>query len=755
MNENKNEDLMLGVSSKSIKMDLLRFKDDILKDMKKMENRLNKKYLNIEESINEKINTFELKINSFEQKIIELSNFINIDKSMKEKIESLEQFKEEMKDTLFTRRAKYNEFEKKVNDEINRINDTLLDSVIYPGIFGPSTKFKTFHDFIDYVLFELNQLILFKDKSGLDLNPFKKKIEQYIEAFKIQINNLCSKEFTINSINQSEESIKGIVKLYEDSLKKIRFESMNNNFEITKKLDKLNKQIEILNILKNKLKKKEDDNKEIIIIKNEINSINNILKELLSFHPTINKLEIEKKSSKIYSGVKQYIKGNLNAHELSSMKKFVYNTNSKKNKSINNSHSSIKMKHSLDLNKKKINTNASLDNNYNSNEGENKFFITHRSLKSIVSKDEENINNKEIQNKNECNNEVIPIADNKIIRKDKEKENNSNEAKKEEKPDNAQYYISEEDDNILSSKNNINLFSLYDNFENNNIQMNNLLIKEKIGNNKINPDKNKIINLINKINSSYDFENNGKYLNMHKINNNEIKKEEINNNENKTSRILNISKVKNYYQLFKPYKIELTDNNDIIESSDRNLKYNTSFTGPSKILFKQMKNNVDEKNKFKVNINNNKSNNSKTFTNFPKINKELLEQKVKFFQDSVFLKNKMVGVRSLYSIGENNSNKEIKVAAYVKKPKKILLTSPDNIPPNKIFRRKKRNKSNRFKSEKNRDKQFNNIFSELDYKDRANIISNFQSYNSLYQLISSNEEPFIKNKNFKNKKNNI
>ena len=100
---------------------------------------------------------------------------------------------------------------------------------------------------------------------------------------------------------------------------------MNNNFEITKKLDKLNKQIETLNLLQNKLKKKEDYNEEIIIIKNEINSINNILKELLSFHPTINKVEIEKKSSKIYSGVKQYIKGNINAHELSSMKKFVYN----------------------------------------------------------------------------------------------------------------------------------------------------------------------------------------------------------------------------------------------------------------------------------------------------------------------------------------------------------------------------------------------------------------------------------------------
>ena len=89
------------------------------------------------------------------------------------------------------------------------------------------------------------------------------------------------------------------------------------------------------------------------------------------------------------------------------------------------------------------------------------------------------------------------------------------------------------------------------------------------------------------------------------------------------------------------------------------------------------------------------------------------------------------------------------------KNQKNILTSPDNIPPNKILRRKKRNKPNRFKSEKNRDKQFNIIFSELDYKDKENIFNNLQSYNSLYQVISSNEEPFIKNKNFKNKKNNI
>ena len=190
-----NKENITELSSKNMKMDLLRFKDDILKDMRTIEIGLNKKYFKIEESITEKINKFELKIGSLEEKIFELSNLKNNDNLIKENIQSLNKFKEEISDSIFKSRAKYNGFEKMTNDEITRINNILNDSIIYPGIIGPSTKFKTFHDFIDYLLIEMNQLILMKDKNGLDHAPFKKKIEQSIEAFKIQINNLTSKQY--------------------------------------------------------------------------------------------------------------------------------------------------------------------------------------------------------------------------------------------------------------------------------------------------------------------------------------------------------------------------------------------------------------------------------------------------------------------------------------------------------------------------------------------------------------------------------
>jgi len=66
-------------------------------------------------------------------------------------------------------------------------------------------------------------------------------------------------------------------------------------------------------------------NEDIFQMKLKINKMNEIIKELLSYHPATKKAfmnEYEKKSSKIYSGVKQYIKGNLNANELTSMRKF-------------------------------------------------------------------------------------------------------------------------------------------------------------------------------------------------------------------------------------------------------------------------------------------------------------------------------------------------------------------------------------------------------------------------------------------------
>ena len=328
-----------GLSTMSLKKDMLHIQDEILRDMRQMQTKLDAKYSKSEEDLNTKLTKFELKIKNLEKKISELSNLITQDNSMKEKLESLFQFKEEIQDTIFKRRAKLADLEKKFNSEIDGINKILTNTVIYPAMIGKTAKFETFHEFIDYVNQEISQLNLFKNKSSLDsMTSFKKKVDGTLETFKLVINNLTPKEVTEHMINDLDQKFNNALKIYDDRLQDTRVENSHYSKGIEKKAEELDKQIENLkhahNIIKQKIEQIQNLenfnslNNELFSTNQKINKIFDILRDLVTYHPDVKKnylTEFEKKpSKKIISGVRQYIKGNLNANELSTMKKFAF-----------------------------------------------------------------------------------------------------------------------------------------------------------------------------------------------------------------------------------------------------------------------------------------------------------------------------------------------------------------------------------------------------------------------------------------------
>jgi hypothetical protein len=208
----------------------------------------------------------------------------------------------------------------------------LTSSVIYPGIFGNNAKFQTFHDYIDYTLKEIAQLVTFKEKSGLDLTPFKRKIDTALDNLRLQMNNFCSKDFINTTISQIEEKMQNLFKVYDDRLQDSKVENSHYTIGLKKKTDELIKQIDKIKKIQNQIMEFRENqemfnnlNEDIFQMKLKINKMNEIIKELLTYHPATRKAfinEYEKKSSKVYSGVKQYIKGNINANELSSLRKF-------------------------------------------------------------------------------------------------------------------------------------------------------------------------------------------------------------------------------------------------------------------------------------------------------------------------------------------------------------------------------------------------------------------------------------------------
>ena len=759
-------------SQKNIQSDLIHFKDDILKDFRLIKVSFNDKYSILEENLNKKLNKFDLTIKSFEQKILELSKLITIDKTLKEKVEALNAFKEESSDSIFKQRAKLNEFESRINKEIDRINNILSDSVIYTGIIGGNSKFKTFHDFIDFVLREIGEIALIKDKNGMDLRPFKKKIEQTVDAFRIQLNNIFTKEMTNNAINQSEERMQNSLKLFDEKIKSIKVENYSTNLNNANKLEELNTRL--INL--EKFQKNLELNSEILYIKKEINTIYEILRDLFSA-PDVKK-EVEKKA-KIYSGVKQYINGKLNADQLTSMKKFSYNKNDSNGKTMEKNNSTkispfpspekVKIKNSFD--RKKLFNNSESRNNddlgYNthliSSSNTEKIFISQKGFlinktnskeieenEKLINEKIQNEDKKNYMNTKEINNSFEKInLDNRIQKVFKEEEpinkfsnfknyEKKNSRNKLDKNGNLQQcIISEEEENILSDNTNMikeklnrtKNNKLYINTQNNskNISL------EVFSQNKAvttNP-KNKISYLKTNTTENDSVSNISKQIDIDKYNQKKI-------NLNK----LKLLKEKEYNQ-----SVPIID-----------IKKEKEKVKEGKIKNKENSGTQSNESRFtkKTNLFGNK-----TYSSFPRIKKEIVTEKKP--DKNYNLEKKLIKI-----IADNNSyelnDENIQYNYYFKKkPKKVLLINPDSIPN---FELRKNNKSanrrkssikpnNGFRTQKNIDKMVNEMMKGLIVKKKNKVISNggnIQTYNSLYDIISAHEHMLEQKKIAKNKK---
>ena len=175
MSSNKNEDEIFGISQKNIRQDILLFKEEVLKDIKMVQKEFSNKFAKMHDLLKDQINLYESKVNTFEQRIKNLSNLISSDRSIIQKIEELIKFKEETKDKILTDSIRISNIESDYKLGIKNIEKILSSSVIYPGLIGNSGKFKSFHDYMDFVLNQISDLNLFKEKNILDLAPYKRK----------------------------------------------------------------------------------------------------------------------------------------------------------------------------------------------------------------------------------------------------------------------------------------------------------------------------------------------------------------------------------------------------------------------------------------------------------------------------------------------------------------------------------------------------------------------------------------------------
>ena len=156
MNNNemeKSKESPLNINSKKIQNEMIHLKDDILKDLKNFERNYSEKFKSLNKIIDERLEDFEKRIETYNQRLFKISQMVVDDRSVKEKIERISQDKADLKDQMLTMGVKLDKLEKQYDEKIDRIETILNDSVIYSGIIGTKCRFINFHELVKNINF--------------------------------------------------------------------------------------------------------------------------------------------------------------------------------------------------------------------------------------------------------------------------------------------------------------------------------------------------------------------------------------------------------------------------------------------------------------------------------------------------------------------------------------------------------------------------------------------------------------------------
>ena len=642
MNKKEIKDPLLSRSVMGNKSDFLMFKNETLKDFKDAQKKVSEKYKDLEIEIREKLESYETRITTYENKIIELTKLINTDKTIRDKVDNLMEFKVKADDRMLTEKIRLDNFRNDLKSNVDRIDQILKDSVIYPGVIGGISKYKTFHDLIDYVLTQCSQNLTFREKSILDFKGYKTKLENTISSFNTQVNSILNttSEHTKTCINNLEEKIKSIFSIYDDRLQDTRLENASYTVGLERATETLKKELEKLEIFRRDLYEKvengilevKNDNTRVVklftgykknfhIIQHKFTQLSDFIKDIrfrINLKEEIKRREYshmsdlinfdKKKKPGFYEGVydaniikkgfssqlKDYIEGRIKAEDLFKKKNETKKSADKQSETILNNET---------IRKKSVSGNINLDNNYGDEIKLNFVDLFKNTLsqrKSLIPGNPKlNYKKEEIKEEDDENynsskefNEIFSktlkektinnfLEKDEIINGDKKQVKNKSIDKKDKK-----------DNTIISKK------------DDSKIQ---IISKSKdIENNNDSSQKNTRSSIKNVINDLFNFRN--IIDNIQNVNN-ETTSKEINDNQNRKN-----GKEKNNTIIVNK-EINNNLNNNIINDIYKNKQKQRSFARPGTALNFKKNNNIIEQTSFKQKNNeialNNELNNNK------------------------------------------------------------------------------------------------------------------------------------------------
>ena len=262
---------IIELKPESIKNDILYFKEEVLQEIKNTEKNLIKKNKEANDFLKDKASLFEIKYTLLKDSINKLSTKLVGEIKNEEKLNDLYKTKESLLMETSSNKIKISLLEKETKDSIDRIYDLLKQSILYPGIIGNNSKFKTFHSLIDFILKESSENSNFRHKNIIDLSSFKMKVDKSINTLGLKIeNNLVNTNtYTDLKVKEIQDKLEDVLRLYKKNLDDLRIENSDYVIQLVKDTKDIRDETKIIKSMRNEIFFKIDDELRKMKIENE------------------------------------------------------------------------------------------------------------------------------------------------------------------------------------------------------------------------------------------------------------------------------------------------------------------------------------------------------------------------------------------------------------------------------------------------------------------------------------------------------
>ena len=374
----------------NIAQDLLYFKNDVLKDMRKLEEKLSLKLTEQNLTSTEQHDNLEKKLNELSNYISNVHSLVLDTNEIAEQIKSFGKFKTKTEDNFNRINSRISSFQKEYRDYINSIEKLVNENLRYPGVIGRNAKFLNFRYFIDFIIKGFKEVNEFKDEvKDFEINEFKKKVNSDISDFRFAISDNYTNSIRLigNTFKEFDVKIADLIKRNNDNMKENeeKFEELKNKInnyfsEYQTKFESLEK------IINDKFKEQLNEIEKFKSIKEEL------VADINSFKSS---LEEQKKEINKNNNIENHDNNEKNINNNSINNNNINNNiNNSNNNSINNNNNNNTINNNVNnniINNNTINTIIN-DNNMNNNK-ELKFHLNSRNInyQTILSRDKRNL----------------------------------------------------------------------------------------------------------------------------------------------------------------------------------------------------------------------------------------------------------------------------------------------------------------------------------------------------------------------------